>query len=97
MVSEPRPPSEENRTLAPCPWCAGTDIRIYVGDGIEYAQCQDCTSCGPDHKNGRHWNDASERAAECARLLSYAITHSNGRHLFAESFIRDAKAALGLK
>lgn len=38
----------------------------------------------------------AERADECARLLTYAITHSNGRHLFADSFIRDAKAALGI-
>lgn len=90
------PLSKQKEALLPCPWCNGTDIRTFTGDGIEYAQCMDCTSCGPDHKDGRHWNDAAERAAECERLLSYAITHSNGRHLFAESFIQDAKNALGV-
>lgn len=42
--------------LLPCPWCKGTDIGIYIADGTEYAQCRNCTACGPDHKNGLHWN-----------------------------------------
>lgn len=56
-------------------------------------------ACGPD-VSVEGWvvrkYVLAERADECARLLTYAITHSNGRHLFAESFIQDAKAALGL-
>ena len=78
--------------LLPCPWCSGTDVRIFIGDGIQYAQCMDCTSCGPDHKNGRHWNDA---AKELRRLLRYAVEHSSARVLFPDSFVADAKRELG--
>lgn len=47
--------------LLSCPWCGSLDIKIYVGDGIEYAQCANCTACGPDHKEGRHWNTLMAR------------------------------------
>lgn len=48
-------------SLLPCPWCGGSKLNTYRshdGDAgvVEYVQCMDCTSCGPDHKNGRHWN-----------------------------------------
>lgn len=46
--------------LLPCPFCGGNDIKEYsLQDGDErvvYRQCQDCTSVGPDHKNGHDWN-----------------------------------------
>lgn len=69
---------EENReSLLPCPWCGGTDIRLYQcgigGERVGYMQCYDCTSCGPDHIKGRHWNKRfaqppSVQLAECKRL-----------------------------
>jgi hypothetical protein len=48
MTSKPR--------LLPCPFCQGTNIRLYYADGVEYAQCHDCTACGPDHDK-QHWNE----------------------------------------
>lgn len=86
----------ETVALAPCLWCNGTDVKLFVSfDGderVEYAQCQDCTACGPDHKNGRHWNDG---AKELKRLLRYAVEYSSARVLFPETFVEDAKQALG--
>jgi hypothetical protein len=55
--------TEELRTkdpLLPCPWCGGDNLETFLTREavgvIEYVQCMDCTSCGPDHKEGRHWN-----------------------------------------
>jgi len=47
--------------LLPCPWCGGSNLNKYLfRDGdlglVEYVQCMDCVSCGPDQKNGLHWN-----------------------------------------
>lgn len=52
-------------SLLPCPWCQSDDIFVYAfndgGTRVEYVQCRNCTSCGPDHKKGRHWNDRNFR------------------------------------
>lgn len=42
--------------LLPCPFCGSDNIEIFANDGKQFAQCADCTACGPDHVNGRHWN-----------------------------------------
>lgn len=42
--------------ILPCPWCHSKSIKFFEADGLFYAQCQDCNACGPDHKNGWHWN-----------------------------------------
>ncbi len=43
-------------TLLPCPFCGSLDLKTFKGGDKEYVQCQSCTSCGPDHENGLHWN-----------------------------------------
>lgn len=51
------------RKLPPCPFCGGTDIKEYPsGDGEVFIQCADCSACGPDHKNGMHWNTRIDAA-----------------------------------
>jgi hypothetical protein len=57
--------------LQPCPWCLGNEIKIFVGGDLEYAQCMNCTACGPDHKNGRHWNDVPNRLREAREDAEY--------------------------
>jgi len=42
--------------LKSCPFCESFNVKLFQADGKEYAQCMDCTACGPDHTNERHWN-----------------------------------------
>lgn len=59
--------------LGPCPWCGGREIKTFIGGEVEYAQCMQCTACGPDHKNGRHWNRGPGivRHSEVERLMRF--------------------------
>ena len=50
---KPKPPNG----LMPCPFCGSLDVKLFKGDSKEYAQCMDCSACGPDHNNGLHWNN----------------------------------------
>jgi hypothetical protein len=60
--------SEEQRTsdaLMPCTYCGSTDLKTFRGQtsagNVEYVQCMNCTACGPDHIEGRHWNNRTWR------------------------------------
>jgi hypothetical protein len=72
-MNEPLPKD----SLLPCPWCGGDNLETFLtreADGvIEYVQCMDCTSCGPDHKEGRHWNKQPAMVA-ISRLRGAAST-----------------------
>ena len=64
-MTNPTQPAEGMPELKPCPWCGSSNIKMFsIMDGderVEYAQCQDCTGMGPDHKSGRHWNSRTPR------------------------------------
>lgn len=49
--------------LKSCPFCGSFKVKLFPAgeDGGEYAQCQDCSACGPDHKENRHWNNSLPR------------------------------------
>jgi hypothetical protein len=69
---------DPREVLRPCPFCGSADVKLFfTRDGaerIEYAQCQDCTTCGPDHTKGRHWNEFTIAiTAEQDRALTRAI------------------------
>ena len=74
--------SEGAAALKPCPFCGGADIREYTHDGIQFMQCNDCTSCGPDHKAGRHWNVRHDALSEAEEKLASLETR-HGEHLEA--------------
>lgn len=68
MTTEDRSPEE----LLPCMFCDSSNIRLFTSDDKEYAQCMDCTSCGPDHINGKHWNKRTWRIPAAAWLRARA-------------------------
>jgi hypothetical protein len=50
------PKQQEPTNLYSCPFCGSFEIKLFTGGDKQYAQCQNCTACGPDHIEGRHWN-----------------------------------------
>lgn len=54
MCGTPKPHAPSG--LHSCPFCGSFDVKLFKADGKEYVQCQECTACGPDHTETRHWN-----------------------------------------
>jgi len=63
----------DQKTLEPCPFCGGSDIKVHSYDHVliggepdAFAQCHDCSTTGPNGKTEAEaadaWNTRAARA-----------------------------------
>lgn len=59
--------NKPNEALLPCPFCASTDVKIVICDGVHFAQCRKCEATGPTgfkrgDEDDADWNSRAQTA-----------------------------------